>query len=95
MVELSTLMALPRPRDRMSTVVETWGWDGRHGVGEKGEERRPETAVEERVDVDGLDASAESLDPVVESLDGWVVDQGVEDRRLEDHHRRPRRRRPA
>ena len=45
--------------------------------------------------VDGLDASAESLDPVVESLDGWVVDQGVEDRRLEDHHQRPRRRRPA
>ena len=65
---------MSRPRDRMSTAVETWEGNGRHGKG-KGEEN---------VFVDGLDASSELVDRPEDSVDDEVVDQDVEEMLLED-----------
>ena len=69
-----------RPRDRMSTAVETWEGNGRHGKG-KGEEN---------VFVDGLDASSELVDRPEDSVDDEVVDQDVEEMLLEDLPQRRR-----
>ena len=70
-----------RPRDQMSTAEETWEGNGRHGKGRG----------EEEIVVDGFDASDELLLPVVECVDDWEDDQGVEDPALKDRLQRQRR----
>ena len=72
---------MSRPRDRMSTAVETWEGNGRHGKGKE----------EEGIVVDGVDALYGSIGRLVASVDDEVDDQGVEGMRLEDPP--PRRRR--
>ena len=74
-----------RPRDQMSTAEETWEGIGRHGKG-KGEEE---------IAVDGFDASDGSLLPVVECVDDWEDDQGVENPALKDRLQRQRREQQA
>ena len=71
---------MPRPRDRKSTVEETWERVGRHGKGKEGE----------GIVVDGVDASDDPLGRLVDPVDDEVDDQGVEGMRLEDPP--PRRR---
>ena len=78
--ELTMYLTSTRPRDRMSTAVETWEGNGRHGKG-KGEEN---------VFVDGLDASSELVDRPEDSVDDEVVDQDVEEMLLEDLPQRRR-----
>ena len=78
--ELTMYLTSTRPRDRMSTAVETWEGNGRHGKG-KGEEN---------VFVDGLDASSELVDRPEDSVDDEVVDQDVGEMLLEDLPQRRR-----
>ena len=78
--DLTTWSASRRPRDRMSTAVETWEGFGRHGKGEE----------EEGNDDDGFDASDDPLGRLEDSVDDEEVDQGVEEMLLEDLPRRRR-----
>ena len=72
---------MPRPRDRKSTVEVTWEGVGRHGKGKKGG----------GIVVDGVDASDDPLDRLVDPVDDEVDDQGVEGMLLEDPPPRQRR----
>ena len=84
-VDLTALLKHPRPRDQTSTAAATWEGVGRHGEG----------VEEEGIDVDCSDASDDPTGPCVEAVDDEAVDQGVEEKQLEDPPLHPHPPRPA
>ena len=77
-------MAPLRPRDRKWTVEKTWKGCGRHGEGGWDKGMQLETLEALVIGVDGLDASAESVDRLEELVGDEEVDRGVGDPLLED-----------